>query len=163
GGIAAGQVADLIDALVAKSILLREGQETARYRLLDTIGEFGLAKVHGRDRERELRRRHRAWDAALAARQDAVGAGRAGGGAGAAGGTAARDADQETRGAARRFCLPDRGEAPAGAELACDLWRYWETGGHLTEGRRILATLLERLQHGTPVRRRALWVAGYLA
>ena len=29
--------------------------------------------------------------------------------------------------------------------MACDLWRYWETHGHLTEGRRVLAALLERL------------------
>ena len=60
GRVAAGQIADLIDALVAKSILLREGQGTARYRLLDTIREFGLAKLRGRGNERALRRRHRA-------------------------------------------------------------------------------------------------------
>jgi predicted ATPase len=67
GRLAAGQVADLIDALVAKSILLREGQGTARYRLLDTIREFGLAKLRGRGNERRLRLRHRAYYAALAA------------------------------------------------------------------------------------------------
>ena len=37
---------------MAKSILLREGQGTARYRLLDTIREFGLAKLSGRGNER---------------------------------------------------------------------------------------------------------------
>jgi non-specific serine/threonine protein kinase len=47
--------------------------------------------------------------------------------------------------------------------MACDLWRYWETRGHLTEGRRILTALLERLPHGVPARRRVLWVAGFLA
>jgi non-specific serine/threonine protein kinase len=156
GRIAAGQVADLVDALVAKSILLREGGETARYRLLDTIGEFGLAKVRGRGRERDLRLRHRAWYASLAARQEAFGSGRAGW-------IAALDADHENLRAALRFCLSEPGEAPAGAELACDLWRYWETRGHLTEGRRILAALLEHLQHSAPARRRALWVAGFLA
>src|SRR2546427_12612683 len=79
GRVAAGQIADLIDALVAKSILLREGRGTARYRLLDTIREFGLTKLRGRGNERALRRRRRAWDAGLAARQAAVGARRAGG------------------------------------------------------------------------------------
>jgi predicted ATPase len=41
GRVGAGQVADLIDVLVAKSILLRQGRGTARYRLLDTIGGTG--------------------------------------------------------------------------------------------------------------------------
>jgi predicted ATPase/DNA-binding NarL/FixJ family response regulator len=154
GRIAARQVADLIDALVAKSILLREGRGTARYRLLDTIGEFGLAKVRGR--ERDLRVRHRAWYASLAARQEAFGPGRAGW-------IAALDADHENLRAALRFCLSEPGEATTGAEIACDLWRYWETHGHLTEGRRILTALLEQLHRSAPVRRRVLWVAGFLA
>ncbi|HYX60809.1 MAG TPA: AAA family ATPase, partial [Streptosporangiaceae bacterium] len=156
GRLAAGQVADLIDALVAKSILLREGQGTARYRLLDTIREFGLARLRGRGNERTLRLRHRAYYAALAARQKAFGPGRAEW-------IAALDADHENLRAALRFCLSDPGEAAAGAELACDLWWYWLTHGHVTEGRRVLAALLARLDQSAVVRVRALWVAGYLA
>ena len=98
GRVAAGQVADRVDALVAKSILLREGQGTARYRLLDTIAEFGLGKLRGRGNERGLRRRHQAWYAALAARQEAFGPGRAGW-------LAALDADHENLRAALEFCL----------------------------------------------------------
>jgi len=156
GRVRAGQVADLVDALVAKSILLREGQGTARYRLLDTIREFGLTKVRGQGNERRLRLRHRAWYAALAARQEAFGPGRAAW-------IAALDADHENLRAALRFCLSEPGEAAAGARMACDLWRYWETHGHLTEGRRILAALLDGLDQACPARLRALWVAGYLA
>jgi non-specific serine/threonine protein kinase len=156
GRLAAGQITDLIDALVAKSILLREGQGTARYRLLDTIREFGLAKLRGRGNERALRRRHRAYYAALAARPQAFGPGRAEW-------IAALDADHENLRAALRFCLADPEEAAAGAQIACDLWRYWETHGHLTEGRRILAELLERLNRACPARLRALWSAGFLA
>jgi predicted ATPase/DNA-binding CsgD family transcriptional regulator len=156
GRLAAGQIADLIDALVAKSILLREGQGTARYRLLDTIREFGLARLRGRDNERTLRLRHRAYYAALAARQEAFGPGRAEW-------IAALDADHENLRVALRFCLSDPGEATAGAELACDLWWYWLTHGHITEGRRVLAALLGRLDQIAVVRVRALWVAGYLA
>src|SRR6266699_7302295 len=70
GRVAAGQIADLVDALVAKSILLREGRGTARYRLLDTIREFGVTKRRGRGNERVLRLRRRGWYAALAARQE---------------------------------------------------------------------------------------------
>ena len=155
GRVGAGQVADLVDALVAKSILLRRGRGTARYRLLDTIAEFGLAKLRGRGNERRLRLRHRAYYAALAARQEAFGPGRAEW-------ISALDADHENLRAALRFCLSEPGGAAAGAQIACDLWRYWETHGHLTEGRRVLAALLERLGQTSPAPR-ALWVAGFLA
>jgi len=156
GRVAAGQTADLVDALVAKSILLREGQGTARYRLLDTIREFGAAKLRGRGNERALRLRHQRWYAALAARQEAFGPGRAEW-------IAALEADHENLRAALQFCLSEPGQAAAGAQLACDLWRYWETHGHLTEGRRILAALLDRLDQASPARPRVLWTAGFLA
>ena len=156
GRVAAGQIADLVDALVAKSILLREGHGTARYRLLDTIREFGLTKLRGRGNERALRLRHLGWYAALAARQEAFGSGRAAW-------IAALDADHENLRAALEFCLSEPGQAAAGAEMACDLWRYWETHGHLTEGRRILAALLDQLDQTSPNRPRALWTAGFLA
>jgi non-specific serine/threonine protein kinase len=156
GRVAAGQTADLIDALVAKSILFREGHGTARYRLLDTIREFGLTKLRGRGNERALRLRHRRWYAALAARQEAFGPGRAEW-------IAVLDADHENLRAALEVCLSEPGQAAAGAEIAGDLWRYWETHGHLTEGRRILATLLEQLDQASPARLRVLWTAGFLA
>jgi predicted ATPase/DNA-binding CsgD family transcriptional regulator len=156
GRVTAGQVADLVDALVAKSILLREGRGTARYRLLDTIREFGLARLRGRGNDRVLRRRHLDWYAALAARQEAFGPGRAAW-------MASLEADHENLRAALEFCLSERGQVAAGAQMACDLWRYWETRGHLTEGRRILTALLGRLGADAGQRPRALWTAGYLA
>lgn len=155
--IAAGEVADLVDGLVAKSVLSRAaGNGKARYRLLDTIGEFGLCKLRAEGSERELRVRHRDWYAALAARPDAFGPRRAEW-------VTALDTDHENIRAALEFCLSKPSELPAGAELVCDLWRYWETRGHLTEGRRILAAALDKLDAAAEVRPRALWVAGYLA
>jgi predicted ATPase/DNA-binding NarL/FixJ family response regulator len=157
GEIAPGTVADLVDALVAKSILLRgRGHGMVRYRLLDTIGEFGLQKLRAEGGERKLRTRHRDWCAALAARQEAFGPRRAVW-------MAAVNTDHENLRAALAFCLSEPSEVAAGAELACDLWQYWDTHGHLTEGRRILAAALEKLGETTAVRPRALWVAGYLA
>src|SRR5215510_2509878 len=51
-GPAGETVADLIDGLVAKSILFRSpGLGKARYRLLDTIGEFGLQKLRAAGNE----------------------------------------------------------------------------------------------------------------
>ena len=154
GRVGAGQVADLVDALVAKSILLREGCGTARYRLLDTIREFGVARLRRRGNERLLRRRHLGWYAALAGRQEAFGPGRASW-------IAALDADHDNLRAALEFCLSE--QVTAGAQMACDLWRYWETHGHLTEGRRILTALLGQLPPDASQRPHALWTAGYLA
>ena len=151
------RVADLVDGLVAKSILLRDtGPGAARYRLLDTIGEFGLQKLRAKGREREFRLRHREWYAALAGRWDAFGPGRAEW-------IAALDTDHENLRAALAFSLSEPQEVAAGASMACDLWRYWDTHGHLTEGRRILAALLEKLDETARERPRALWMSGYLA
>jgi predicted ATPase len=155
--IAAGEIADLVDGLVVKSVLSRSaGPGKARYRLLDTIGEFGLAKLRAEGSERDLRVRHRDWYAALAARADPWGPRRAEW-------FTTLDTDHENIRAALEFCLSEPREVAAGAGLACDLWRYWETHGHLTEGRRVLAAALDKLDHAAEARRRALWVAGYLA
>jgi predicted ATPase/DNA-binding NarL/FixJ family response regulator len=156
GGIAPGEIVNLIDALVAKSILIRGGESSARYRLLDTIGEFGLHKLRGRGNERRLHLRHLRWYAGLAARQEAFGRQRVPW-------IAALNTDHENLRAALEFSLCESSQVAAGAEMACDLWRYWETHGHLTEGRRILSAALDRLDQGAAARPRALWVAGYLA
>jgi predicted ATPase/DNA-binding NarL/FixJ family response regulator len=156
-GIAARSVMDLVDGLVAKSILsYAAGNAKARYRLLDTIGEFGLQKLRAEGGERPFRGRHRDWYAALAARREAFGPRRAEW-------ITDLDADHENLRAAIEFCMSDVREVAAGAELACHLWRYWETHGHLTEGRRIMAALLDQLDETAAVRPRALWVAGFLA
>ncbi len=157
GGIAAGPVADLIDGLVAKSILLRgDAHGKARYRLLDTIGEFGLRKLRAEGKEREFRVRHREWYAALAAEQEAFGSRQTEW-------ITSLDTDHENLRAALGFCLSEPREVTASAEMTCDLWQYWKTHGHLTEGRRILAAALAKLGETDAVRARALWVAGYLA
>ena len=73
------------------------------------------------------------------------------------------DADHDNLRGALELCVAESGQAAAGAEMACDLWRYWETHGHLTEGRRILAALLDQLDRTSPARLRVLWTAGFLA
>jgi predicted ATPase/DNA-binding CsgD family transcriptional regulator len=156
-GIAARSVMDLVDGLVAKSILSHAaGNPNARYRLLGTIGDFGLQKLRTEGGERPFRARHRDRYAALAARREAFGPRRAEW-------IADLDTDHENLRAAIEFCMSDPQEVAAGAELACHLWRYWETHGHLTEGRRIMAALLDKLDETATVRPRALWVAGFLA
>jgi predicted ATPase/DNA-binding CsgD family transcriptional regulator len=156
-GIAAEVVADLVDALVAKSVLLRRpGGRTARYALLDTVREYGQQRLGEAGGEVALRRRHRDWYAALAARQEALGAGQLQWIDGL-------DADHDNVRAALEFCLAEPGEAEAGLQMACDLWLYWETRGHLTEGRRFLGALIGRAGRAPGLTVRGMWVAGYLA
>jgi predicted ATPase/DNA-binding CsgD family transcriptional regulator len=156
-GIAAGSVVDLVDGLVAKSILFRgPGNSKVRYRLLDTVREFGLQKLRSKEDERAIRARHRSWYAALAVGHEAFGPPRAEW-------IASLDADHENLRAALEFCLAEPRYVTAGAEMACELWRYWETHGHLTEGRRILAAALAELAETAEVRPQAMWVAGFLA
>ena len=156
-GIAAEAVADLVDALVAKSVLLRRpGGRTARYALLDTVREYGQQRLAAAGGEVVLRRGHRDWYAALAARQEALGAGQLEWIDGL-------DADHDNVRAALEFCLAEPGEADAGLRMACDLWLYWETRGHLTEGRRFLEALIGRAGCASGLTARGMWVAGYLA
>jgi predicted ATPase/DNA-binding NarL/FixJ family response regulator len=155
-GIAAGAVADLVDALVAKSILVRRpGGERARYSLLDTIREYGQLRLREAGQERRLRRRHRDWYAGLAARQEPLGAQQMGW-------IDRLDADHENVRAALEFCRAEPGEAAAGLRMACDLWLNWEARGHLTEGRRLAEALAGQAGPGR-LRARGMWVAGYLA
>src|SRR5271165_3472661 len=123
-GIAADAVADLVDGLVAKSVLLRRpGGRTARYGLLDTIREYGKQRLREAGPDVLLSCRHRDWYAALAARQEGLGARQIQWIDGL-------DADHDNLRAALEFCLAAPGEAEAGLRMACDLWVYWETRGH---------------------------------
>jgi predicted ATPase/DNA-binding CsgD family transcriptional regulator len=156
-GIAADAVADLVDGLVAKSVLLRRpGGRTARYGLLDTVREYGQQRLREAGQEASVQRRHRDRYAALAAQPEGLGARQVEWIDGL-------DADHQNVRAALEFCLAEPGEAAAGLRMACDLWLYWETRGHLTEGRRFLATLIGRAPDAPGLRARGMWVAGYLA
>ncbi|MCV6986830.1 protein kinase [Mycobacterium shinjukuense] len=59
--VTAGEYLDQLSALVDKSILMRtEHQETARFRLLDTLRDYGAARI-GPPEKAQLQRRHAHW------------------------------------------------------------------------------------------------------
>jgi predicted ATPase/DNA-binding XRE family transcriptional regulator len=77
-GICAGapvepaEVLGLLDDLVGQSlVVMREQDGTARYRLLESIREYGLEKLRGAGEEALLRDRHFAWFLQLAEEIDA--------------------------------------------------------------------------------------------
>ena len=156
-GAAAGAIVDLVDQLVAKSILRRSpGGDPARYRMLDTVREYGRQRLRETGGAQALDRRHRDFYARLAARQDALGPRQLEW-------IDALHADHDNLRAALEYGLSETTEAAAGLAMACDLWLYWETRGHLTEGRRHMDALLAQVGSPGALRTRGLWAAGYLA
>ncbi|NUR85354.1 MAG: LuxR family transcriptional regulator [Nonomuraea sp.] len=127
GELAADDVFEALLGLVEKSIVRRLPDE--RYRLLDTIREFGAERLAAADEAALARDRHLACFAALAAEH----------------GEHAFDTDQLERTHVLRAdhenlqvafehatALPDRERA---ADLAGGLWGYWQLTGRTTEGR----------------------------
>jgi predicted ATPase/DNA-binding CsgD family transcriptional regulator len=152
-------VLDLITALVEKSVLIREERgSAARYRLLDTIREYGRERLVEQGYDRTLRRRHRDYYLALAERANA--------------GWFSKDGplwldrmrlEHANVRAALDFCLSERSEVDRGLRLAATLWYGWRAMGLLSEGRRWLDRLLAVDADPTPTRAQALWVNGSLA
>ncbi|CAM01291.1 non-specific serine/threonine protein kinase [Saccharopolyspora erythraea NRRL 2338] len=68
-GVAEADVLGLVDALVDKSIFLRDsGQAVARYRMLDTTRAYGVEKLAAGGGHEAARRRHRDYFAGLTRR-----------------------------------------------------------------------------------------------
>ncbi|MFE9425386.1 ATP-binding protein [Kitasatospora sp. NPDC006697] len=166
-GIEPDQVLDLIGELVAKSVLLRvagpegggcEPWGTVRYRLLDTLRDYGAGWLRGSGAEYRLRRRHRDWYLGLATwgELEWFGPRQAE--------TAERTAlEHSNLRAALEFCLGEPGEEQSALLLAGTLWYFWVGCGHLGEGRHWLERALALDRTPTDVRAKALWVTGYTA
>jgi predicted ATPase/DNA-binding CsgD family transcriptional regulator len=148
----------LMASLVDKSVVTpehRDGQ--VRYRLLETVREYGREKLIAAGEEQTIRRRHRDWYAAMAADAEREYA--------HPGQLQAFDrlsAEHANLRSALQFCLSTPGEAEAGIAMAAQLWLYWEGRFHVSEGRRWLTALLAA-PAPSPARAKALWAAGYLA
>jgi predicted ATPase/DNA-binding NarL/FixJ family response regulator len=159
--------ADLLDwvaGLVDKSLLIRDdvrvdGEETARYRMLETIRDYGQDKLRGAGEDTALRRRQRDWYQRLAERASAEWVSNR-----QAHWMARLVREHPNLRAAMEFCLTEPDEAEAALRLAVSLpLSYWRTGGHFGEGRRWLDRALARTTAPTALRAQALLVDGHLA
>jgi len=160
--LAAENVLGLVAALVDKSILIAEhGQGgVVRYRLPETLREFGQECLQQAGEYTAMRRRHRDWHEQLAARA-------------AIGSLSPQTPEQVARlfrehanvRAAQDFCQAEPGEAEAGLRIAVHVWIYYYYGaeGHNSEGRYRLGQALDRVSEPTVWRARGLLVAGFLA
>jgi predicted ATPase/DNA-binding CsgD family transcriptional regulator len=159
--LAAGQVLGLLAALADKSILITEhGQSgVVRYRLPETLREFGQERLYECGEHLSLHRRHRDWHEQLATRADTNWL-----------------SPQMTEWAARLlreyanmraaqdFCQAEPGEAESGLRIATHVWLFYYWGaGYVNEGRYRLSQVLALAPESTMWRARGLLVAGFLA
>jgi non-specific serine/threonine protein kinase len=149
----AAETLDTLAALVEQSLVqVWQGEGEPRYRLLETVRQFALARLVGRGGEAAARDRHAAYYRALVA-----------------------EAERELVGPRQVWWLVELereldnlraalawyrqgGRAEEGARLVTGLHRFWISQAHYREGRDWLAGLLR--EHGdrlpTPLRGRAL-------
>ncbi|HEU5159327.1 MAG TPA: LuxR family transcriptional regulator [Streptosporangiaceae bacterium] len=143
--------------LVDKSIVIRvEGPLGTRYRLLDSIREYGHDWLAALREEHELRRRHRDYFAAMAERFDEewLGSGQV---------RWCRRLQDESPNLrlAMEFSLSEEGEAGAGLAMATALWGYWLCLARFSEARYWLDQALRLVHAPTSLRARALWLSGW--
>jgi predicted ATPase/class 3 adenylate cyclase len=149
-----------MQSLIEHSLVGRVGDSTGgpRFGMLETIREYGLERLAVEDDSPTIRRRH-------AERYQALAGEAAGGFAGLEGGRWGRvlDREHDNLRAALAWSIEMR-EPDLGLELGSSLWRFWQTRGHLTEGRRWMSSLLAVAgDRRTTSAVRGLYAAGSLA
>ncbi|WP_405701967.1 AAA family ATPase [Streptomyces sp. NBC_01383] len=155
----ADSVLDVLSGLLAQSIVLREDSPSGtRYRLLDTVREYGAEWLAATGETERLRRLHRDWFLGLATwceldwfspRQREV--------------AARAESELPNLRRAMECSLERPEEAHLAQYLAGTLWFLWVGCGRLSEGRHWLDHVLEEETPYDSSRLKALWVLGYVA
>ncbi|WP_345348238.1 ATP-binding protein [Rhodococcus olei] len=130
GSVPAERVPEIVGSLVEKSILSREDGPVVRYRMLDTIREYGLEKLDASGESGLLRRRHRDWYEALALQAEAAWIGPQ-----QLEWIARFDRDRADLRGALEFSVTEPGEDGAALRMAGSLFPYWVSRGLYSEGR----------------------------
>ncbi|MFG2719934.1 ATP-binding protein [Streptomyces sp. NPDC048416] len=152
-------VLDILGQLLDQSLVVREdGVGGVRYRLLDTVREYGAEWLAQTGDAERLRRRHRDWYLGLATWCELDW-------------FSPRQAEVATRvecelpnlRAAMEFSLASPEDAHLAHYLAGTLWFCWVGCGRLAEGRHWLTQVLDVASEHDSSRLKALWVLGYVA
>jgi predicted ATPase len=160
----ADAVRGVLARLADKSVLLDEGPPAPgrgpRYRMLDTLREYGARWLADLGQSVEMRTRLREHYLRLARRGE-----QAWFGPGQAGWFARMSVEHDNFRAALEMSLGEFGDAESALELAGALWFFWVGASHLAEGRHYLDRALA--SDGAPgaghATCKALWVSGYIA
>jgi non-specific serine/threonine protein kinase len=157
-GLAAEDLLDVLAGLVDKSVLVREEHsESVRYRLLETLRQYGQHKLREAGEETTMRRRHADWYVRLADQGEAEWFGPHQ----MKWSTNLRLEHANLR-TAFDFCLTTPGEEQTGLRMAAALCFYWIACGLVREGRHWLDRALALAPEPSSVRAKALWVNGWI-
>jgi non-specific serine/threonine protein kinase len=137
-GIGGEEVEDLLAGLVDQSLVVADDAGDARrYRLLETMREYGWEKLRASGEEVAVRDRHRDWLLALAEEAD-----RRLRGAEQAAWLTRLEREHDNFRAALAWCVGGERDPEAGLRLAGALAWFWRVHGHFSEGRRWLTLVL---------------------
>jgi predicted ATPase/DNA-binding CsgD family transcriptional regulator len=156
----ADDLLELVAGLVDKSILIRDNGDhgQARYRMLETIREYGLEKLGEAGEEAILRRRHADWHLRLAEQAEREWFGPEQGSW-----CQRMRAEHANLRIGFDFYLATPDCQHRGLRLAGALWFYWLVFGLAQEGRDWLRRATEINIEPTPDLATALWINGHLA
>ncbi|MFC6064318.1 ATP-binding protein [Streptomyces ochraceiscleroticus] len=156
--LATERITDLLAALVDTSILTWQptgGGE--RYRMLDTLREYGTGWLRRLGEEEALRHRHRDYYRTLAHRADAAWIGPE-----QIAWYERITAEHANLRAALDFCLTE-GDGHAALDMGGALWFFWFACGFAREGRHYLDRALALDPTPGPARASAMWACGLAA
>ena len=149
-------VLDVLSSLIDKSLVLMEQRSgEARYRLLETIRQYGQDKLQECAEAAKVRRNHRDWYARLAeqaeaetleARQKSV--------------FDRLEAEHDNLRAAIGWSLEQQ-EAETAAQIGAAISRFWLLRGYMSEGRRWLERALSGFSEKNAVRAKALNIGSH--
>ncbi|SES34424.1 regulatory protein, luxR family [Streptomyces sp. yr375] len=159
GELPSGEVVEALIGLVDKSVVRRIGEDGCRYRLLDTIREYGAGRPAGaKGADDAVRERHfayyerlvgRFWDEFLSPAQVVLH-------------RAVREETADVRAALEYGCAAE-GRAVDALWLATRLGPYWRAAGTLSEGRHWIDKALDLVPQDCPERAWGLHMTGIFA
>ena len=153
-----GEVLDLIEALVDKSLVLVEKRAgAARYSLLETLREYGARRLRESGEEAALRERHRDWALGFAERSAALLNGPR-----QAEAFDSLEQEHDNLRAALDWCRSETGGWEAGSRIAHALSWFWVLRGYRREGKEWTEQLLGQAPEGTAARAKLLLAAGLI-
>jgi non-specific serine/threonine protein kinase len=153
------EVLDLLTRLVDKSLVGAEHGGVVRFRMLETVRRYAAEKLDESGEATAVRERHVSWCLALAEAAEA----KMYGPHEAEWLSRLEDEHDNLRAALAESLEGDERLREAGLRLAGALGRFWDLGGHVSEGRRWLTRLLGTTDAETIGRARALGSVGTLA
>ncbi|WP_228709176.1 ATP-binding protein [Amycolatopsis keratiniphila] len=156
-GIEREAVLDGLDGLIDKSILLREGADTARYRLLETVRHYGEDRLVEQDGQHLRRRLHRDHYRRLTDRFAAEWFGPE-----QIAWAAWIDRENANLRLALDFCTADPAEAGTGLRMAADVWNFWVRVS-TKEGRMWFGRLLDAAPADAPGKATGLLLHSFFA